>query len=143
MEVQTGILISAKKGINYTYLYEYYKMYVKAYYGEAYIFNIWERGKEHDGKFSFRLKIMDNGQDLKVVDLYPDADKYYLGKGISISIIKEVKSIFNKRIISSSNKYPTFRSESRRDDASKKVWERLVLLKEAFYDKENDYFHTI
>lgn len=143
MKTQNGKLRSIKNGIEYSFLYEYIKIFDDVYDGEAYIFEVWEKGKELDEKFSFRLKIMDNGHDLKVVDLFSSTKKYYLGKGISVSMIKEVKFIFNKRIISSSNNHPTFSHEQRWPDAENKVWQRLVDSNEAAYDEEKDYFYTI
>ena len=119
-------LTSNKNGIKYNFLYKYHQAYIEAYEGETYIFEIWENGREDKDKFSFCLKLMENNLDLKIVDLYPDAQKHYLGKGISIAIIKEAKSIFKKRIISSSNRNPTFDSESRWSDSSTKVWQKLV-----------------
>ena len=86
---------------------------------------------------------MENEKDLKVVDLFPDSGKYYLGKGISISMILESQKIFEKRIISSSNKFKSFHGEARWDDSTEKVWKKLVKLKLAKYDSEKDFFYTI
>lgn len=95
-----GILYSSKNEKNYTFLYSFEKEYLEAHNGNVLIFDIWEQGKEELKKFSFMLKEMENGTDLKVVDLFSDSKKYYSGKGISRAMILHCKNLFEKRIIS-------------------------------------------
>jgi hypothetical protein len=83
---------------------------------------------------------MENGIDLKVVDLYPDLSKYYLGKGISIAIILEARNIFKKRIISSSNLSTSNYCEWNTPEAIEKVWKKLVKTGEAKYKQELDCY---
>ena len=115
-----------------------------AYDGETYIFDIWSKENRDKRKFSFRLKKMKNGKELKVVDLYPGT-KENLGKGISIAIINESKKIFKKRIISSSNddEYRCHSGESNSSDAIDKVWERMLKDGMVKYNKKKDYYYTI
>ncbi|HLP13604.1 MAG TPA: hypothetical protein VK177_16840 [Flavobacteriales bacterium] len=138
-----GRIVSHKNEIAFDFLFEYYLDYISTYGGLAYIFDIWEEGRENFGKFSFQLRVMENGQDLKVVDLYPDSQKHYLGKGISIAIILHSKELFNKRIISSSNKKKSFEGEANWQDAIEKVWKRLENNSLAGYDKENDFYYLV
>ncbi|MBF6643906.1 hypothetical protein [Chryseobacterium indologenes] len=86
---------------------------------------------------------MDNGTDLKVVALYPDQKNYYLGRGISVSIILKAKDIFGKRIISSSCLKPTYLGESISDLAVKKVWNRLVDIGKAKYCCSLEHFYLL
>jgi hypothetical protein len=104
------------------------------------MFDIFENDYQNQQCFSFILKVVDDNT-LKVIDLFPD-DKH-IGKGISIAIILHAKELFNKRIISSSNKFKTFPNESRFEDAEKKVWNKLVDLELALYNKDLDYYYTI
>ncbi len=140
-----GELTSHKNGNSYKFLYNYYMDYIEGDNGNSYVFEIWSDGNENEGKFSFRLKIEKNGKDLKVVDLYPDSTKKYLGKGISIAIILESKKIFNKRIISSTNvdDKQTVQGEDNSEAAIEKVWKRLVDNDKAKYDRLNGYYYTI
>ncbi len=96
----TSILNTTKNEKNYTFLYIFNKQYLEDHEGNVLIFEIWEKGKEELDKFSFILREMENGVDLKVVDLYPDSIGYYLGKGISRAMILHSKKLFDKRIIS-------------------------------------------
>lgn len=96
----TSILYTSKNEKNYIFLYSFQQEYLEAYDGNVLIFEIWEEGKEQLDKFSFMLREMENGNDLKVVDLFPDSKKYYLGKGISRAMILHCKNLFVKRLIS-------------------------------------------
>lgn len=141
-EYKKGILQTTKKEIDYVFNYHYYTEFNITYKAKSYIFDIWEAGKSNENSFSFQLRVMENGTDLKIVDLFPDTEKYYLGKGISIAMILKAKSIFNKRIISSSNVKHSFSNEMRWSDATNKVWKKLEIENLAKYDKENDYYYT-
>ncbi|QQQ28928.1 hypothetical protein [Chryseobacterium indoltheticum] len=79
---------------------------------------------------------MENGNDLKVIDLFPDSKKYYLGKGISRAMILHCKNLFVKRIISEggNNKW---------EEARTKVWERMKSNREVAYCESNDFYFTI
>lgn len=134
---------SKKNSREFKLLFEYYLEYIVDYNAKAYIFEIWEKGRETEDKFSFRLRIMENGKDLKVVDLIGDCSSYYLGKGISIAMILKSKEMFNKRIISSSNKVKTFTGEANYKPAIEKVWKRMVDKGLAEYDSKYDYYFTL
>ncbi len=138
------ILVSKNKNNEeFAFLFEYYLDYIHDYGANAFIFLIWEKGRETEDKFSYRLRVMENGNDLKVVDLFGDCNNYYLGKGISIAIILKSKEIFNKRIISSSNKVQSYRDEANYKPAIEKVWKKMVSKGLAGYDSENDFYFTL
>ncbi|WP_426477260.1 hypothetical protein ACP3T3_18740 [Chryseobacterium sp. CBSDS_008] len=130
-----GILNTSKNEKSYTFLYNYQQEYLEDHNGNILIFEIWEKEKEELPKFSFSLRIMENGTDLKVVDLFAD-NKYYLGKGISIAMILLCKFLFRKRIISE-------RGKDNWPDARTKVWERMKSNGEVAYCKTKDYYFTI
>jgi hypothetical protein len=132
----TSILYTSKNEKNYTFLYSFQKEYLKDHDGNVLIFEIWEEGKEEHDKFSFILREMENGNDLKVVDLFPDSKKYYLGKGISRAVILHCKNLFMKRIISEEG-------NSNWDEARLKVWERMKSNGEVAYCESNDFYFTI
>jgi len=138
-----GSVKSLKNSVEFSFLFEYYLDYVIDYDANAFIFLIWEEGRELEDKFSFRLRIMENDKDLKVVDLFSDSSNYYTGKGISIAIILQSKEMFNKRIISSSNKLKTFIGEANYKDAIEKVWKKMIEKGLALYNSECDYYFTI
>ncbi|MEM9548095.1 MAG: hypothetical protein AAGA77_19095, partial [Bacteroidota bacterium] len=131
-------------GYEYKFTYSFYIDYMLHYDGETIIFNITTLGNEDKRGFSFKLKVMENGIDLKVVDMYSDLEKKYLGKGISIAMILHVKSIFNKRIISSTNiqTYKCHIGESNSQDAIDKVWERMRKNEDAGYNEIEGYYYT-
>ncbi len=138
------ILVSRNKNNKeFVFLLEYYLDYIYDYGANSFIFLIWEKGREAEDKFSYRLRVMENGNDLKVVDLFGDCNNYYLGKGISIAIILKSKEIFNKRIISSSNKRQSYRGEANYKPAIEKVWKKMVSKGLAGYDSENDFYFTL
>lgn len=138
-----GELKSQKNGVEFTFIFEYFYEYKDYLEGMGYIFRIWNETISSNDYFSFQLREMENGTDLKVVDLYPDREKNYIGKGISISIILKSKEIFNKRIISSSNKRKSHPGEFNTREAIEKVWDRMVLLGLAKYDSDNDYYFVL
>lgn len=138
-----GKLLSTKNGIDYLLTYEYFYAYRDYLETTGYIFRIWEEGKNTNDYFSFQLREMENGEDLKVVDLYPGSSKYYLGKGISVAIIQEAKNIFNKRIISSSNKHKSHSKEFNTLEAIMKVWEPMVRNGFAKYYPKGDYYYIV
>lgn len=88
------------------------------------------------------LREMENGIDLKVIALFAD-NTYYLGKGISISIILKAKEIFGKRIISSSNLPPITVGESISELAISKVWKPLVERRKAKYCESEHHYYLI
>lgn len=138
----SGILKSGKNN-EFTFIYEYYYDYLIYLNAHGYVFNIWEKGREDKSTFSFQLREMENGIDLKVTDLYADSERFYLGKGISIAMIFEAKKIFNKRIISSSNKSRGNYTEFNTEEAIEKVWSRLVNDGLAEYDPKLDYYFVL
>jgi hypothetical protein len=139
-ELKYGQLLSQKNGLTYNFVYEYHCIFEIKLNSPAYIFKIFEKGREDESCFSFQLREMENGRDLKVVDLYPDLSKYYLGKGISIAIILEARNIFKKAIISSSNLSTSHYCEWNTPEAIEKVWKKLVITGEAKYNRELDCY---
>lgn len=131
-----GILYSSTKEKNYTFLYSFEKEYLEAHNGTVLIFDIWEQGKEELQKFSFMLREMENGTDLKVVDLFSDSKKYYSGKGISRAMILHCKNLFEKRIISE-------RGHKNWEEARTIVWERMKSNGEVAYCESKDFYYTI
>ena len=131
-----GQFNSMKNGITFTLSYIYEIAYILEYKTICYDFNITEIGKEDEVGFSFILSRMKNGKDLKVVDLYPDPASKYIGKGISIAIICHAKTLFNKKIISSS-----FGSNWKA--AREKVWEPMKKNGLVGYNSTKDFYYTI
>ncbi|MDQ8141067.1 hypothetical protein [Chryseobacterium sp. CFS15] len=132
----TSILYTSKNEKNYIFLYSFQQEYLEAHDGNVLIFEIWEEGKEELDMFSFMLREMENGTDLKVVDLFPDSKKYYLGKGISRAMILHCKNLFVKRIISE-------RRDKNWEEARTKVWERMKFNGEVAYCEFKDFYFTI
>lgn len=139
-EMKHGRILTQKNGRTHSFEYEYYYSFLIHLNAPGYVFRIFEKGRENEDSFSFQLREMENGTELKVVDLYPDHSNYYLGKGISIAIILETKNIFNRNIISSSNLYPSHSGEWNSEQAIEKVWNRLLVAGVAKYYKEFDYY---
>ncbi|MCT3662781.1 hypothetical protein HZR00_09705 [Elizabethkingia anophelis] len=131
-----SILYTSKNEKNYTFLYSFHQEYLEAHDGNVLIFKIWEEGKEELEGFSFMLREMENGTDLKVVDLFSDSKKYYSGKGISRAMILHCKNLFLKRIISE-------RGKENWEEARIKVWERMKSDREVAYCETKDYYYTI
>lgn len=132
----TSILNTIKDKTNYTFLYSVQKEYEEEHEGNILIFEIWEEGKEDGDKFSFILREMENGNDLKVVDLFPDRDGNYAGKGISRAMILHCKKLFEKRIISEEG-------NKNSKEARTKVWERMKSNGEVAYCESEDIYYTI
>jgi hypothetical protein len=137
-----GHLLTIKNGTKHDFLYEYRRIYHEYLNAEVYTFKIWIEGDgvEDIYRFSYMLRIMENGVDLKVVDLYAN---HYAGMGISKAIILKSKVLFNKRIISSSDKVRSYDGESNREDAREKVWKSLVRDGLAEYDAKEDYYFLL
>lgn len=131
----TGNLYTSKNKKNFTFLYSFQQKYLEEHAGNVLIFEIWEKGKEELDKFSFLLRIMENGTDLKVVDLFPDNNNYYLGKGISRALILHCKKLFGKCIISEQGK-------NNWEEARMKVWEQMKSNEEVVYCESKDYYFT-
>lgn len=139
MQPKTKGTISTKDG---DFIFEYCLDYHPHLKSDVYFFDIWRDGDDLENlhKFSLLLRVMENGSDLKVVDLFAGD---YKGKGISIPIILKSKQLFNKRIISSSNKLKSYSGEANWDEAVEKVWKPLVSQELAKYDIENDYYFVL
>lgn len=131
--------ISTKDG---EFIFEYYLNHHPHLKSDVYFFDIWRDGDDLENlhKFSFLLRVMENGRDLKVVDLFAGD---YKGKGISIPIILKSKQLFNKRIISSSNRIKSYSGEANWGEAIEKVWKPLVSQGLAKYDTEKDYYFVL
>ncbi len=131
----SSILYTSKNEKNYTFLYSFQQEYLEDHYGNVLIFEIWEERKEELDKFSFMLRVMENNTDLKVVDLFSDSKKYYLGKRISRAMILHCKNLFVKRISERGNKNC--------EEARTKVWERKKSHGEVVYCESKDFYFTI
>ncbi len=127
---------------NFKFTYEYFEEYSVTLKANGIYFRIYE---ENDGidpmyHFEYALRVMENNTDLKVVDLFA---KKYIGLGISRAIILKSKEIFQKRIISSSNKFPSYIGEANWPESIDKVWKPLVSRGLANYDIKNDYYFVL
>lgn len=135
---------SYKNGCTYSYWLSYEEVFLKPLGFTIYrLFikdEVEEEGAGHPS-FYVVLKIMSGDKELKLIDLFP-AD-HYRGKGLSVAIITEARKLFQRTIISSSTNCPTYTGESRRIDATNKVWQRLVDDGLAGYDGERDVFYTL
>lgn len=139
-EIKKFSFSSKKKNISYEFIAKYVCEFNDNYDGYTYSFDVYEKSKENDSTFSLILLIMKNGIDLKVVDLYPDYHKYYLGKGISVNLILKCREIFGKRIISSNNLQKSQYCEWNSPIAVEKVWKPLVNSGVAVYVEEEDQY---
>jgi hypothetical protein len=90
--------------------------------------------------FDFKLAPIANNE-LKVTDMFIGKNAHRR-KGIPEALILEAKRIFDKRIISSSNKQSILIAERRSRDATK-VWERLVNKGFAIYNEAQDIFEIL
>lgn len=133
---------SLKNDVVYNFIADYSYDYDEDSEAYRYIFKIYEKGREEEDSFDFMLREMENGIDLKVIALFAD-NTYYLGKGISISIILKAKEIFGKRIISSSNLRPVTIGESISELAISKVWKPLVECGKAKYCESEHHYYII
>lgn len=122
------------------FAYEYHRDYHSNLKADVYFFKIWKTGDDLNTirPYSFCLRVMENGKDLKVVDMFA-CD--YKGKGISIPILFEAKRIFGKKIISSSNQLPTYSGESNWQNAIDKIWKPLLQQGFANYDAKYDHYY--
>ncbi|OCA77555.1 hypothetical protein BBI01_03655 [Chryseobacterium artocarpi] len=132
--------ISNKNNTRYELTAKYTYEFNVIYNAFIYAFEIYEESKENEDSFSLILRVMENQTDLKVVDLHPDRNKYYLGKGISISLILKCREVFGKRIISSNNLKKSEYCEWNSPEAIEKVWNPLVLLGLAIYLENDDQY---
>lgn len=130
-------LLETRKGI---FTYEYYLYYFKDIKVNTYSFDIWDENDLKPFKYSFILEILENGQDLKVMDLFAGD---YQGMGISIPIILKAKELFGKRIISSSNANWSRPGESNWEEAIEKVWEPMVNQGLAEYRDNDDRYYVL
>jgi hypothetical protein len=135
-------LIVTKNDLSTEFVFEFFQSYHKELKAYIYSFDIWKEGDEIETshRFNFMLRIMENDKDLKVVDLFANR---YKGCGISKAIILKSKDLFNKRIISCSNKFPTYIGEQNWEEAILKVWRPMVNKGLANYNTEGDYYYVI
>ena len=97
-------------------------------------------GDKEEVWFDFKIALIDNSI-IKVTDMFIGKEEHRM-KGIPEALILEVKRLYNKKVISSSNKKPIILSEWRRIEADK-VWKRLVRLNKAKYDELNDIYELL
>lgn len=90
--------------------------------------------------FDFKLAPISH-DTLKVTDMFIGKESHRK-KGIPEALILESQQLFDKKIVSSSDKYPVLMSEWRKEEASK-VWERLVQRGFAKYNPEKDQYYLI
>ena len=144
-QVSNGNFKSFKNGMEYNFIYTYYTDYILAFKGESLVFNITTHDSANMNGFSFQLKIMPNGKDLKVVDMYHDEkNKSTFGKGVSVAIIQHVTKKIKKRIISSTNinAYKCHSGESNSQEAIDKVWEKMREIGDVGYNEIEGYYYT-
>lgn len=99
----------------------------------------------HSGEtdwFDFKIAFIGAGE-VKVTDMFLPQSPLYKGKGIAEALIVEVGKLFPERsVISSSNKLPILKRESRWPVGTI-VWQRLVDRKLAIYDETKDVFNLL
>jgi len=130
-------LLTTRKG---EYLFEYEGKFHADHKAKVYYFEVWKENSEKIHRFSMILKEIEGKSDLKVIDLFAQD---YQGEGISIPLILKAKKMFNKRIISSSNKKKTYYNEANWPSAIVKVWKPMVDQGLAKYDVENDFYYVL
>lgn len=120
------------------YLFEY-KYGYKSFNGREKIeFQVnFLNDEEKQNWFDFKLAPIDE-ETLKVTDIFKGKDSH-LKTGLPEALILLSKQLFNKKIISSSNKVKTESCEWRSEPGTK-VWKRLVKRNLALYDSETDTF---
>ncbi len=96
--------------------------------------------EEEEDWFDFKIAFLTDGS-IKVTDMFVGKASHRK-KGIPDALILEIKRLYNKKVISSSNKNKLVRSEWRKPPATK-VWERLVLKNKANYNSQTDTFELI
>ncbi len=137
----SGEIFTEVNGTKNNFAYEYCQYFDQTFKRLGYRFDIWEKEREDELRFSFILIVTDNLFDLKCIDMYA-LNEAYKGKGISRAVILEARKVFKKRIISSSNQRRIDPHEQRREDGSK-VWMKMKVAGLAGYNEEGDYFFTI
>ena len=137
-----GKLISTKNNLEFEFTFEYLIKYQKEFNAKVYFFEIWDEKENIDKiyRYSYMLRIMENGNDLKVIDLFANR---YIGKGIGSAIILKSKELFEKRIISSSNTKKSYPTESNWKAAIEKVWKPMMAKGLVDYNFLEDYYYTI
>jgi len=99
----------------------------------------------HSGEtdwFDFKIALI-GVNEVKVTDIFLPQNPLYKGKGVAEALIIETGKLFADRtVISSSNKFPILKRESRWD-AGTSVWRRLVNRRLAVYDETHDIFKLL
>lgn len=132
VKFKTGTLRTSHGNKEFEFQYKYHIEYSNTYKADTYFFDVWEDGRLGPDFFDFQLRVMENGNDLKVVSLF--AGNYHKGKGIPKAILLEAIKLFNKRIISV--------AEGGWPEGSK-FWERMRKEGIVEYDNENKYYYTV
>ncbi|MDB5088584.1 MAG: hypothetical protein JWR09_2578 [Mucilaginibacter sp.] len=132
-----GTITSLKCG---KFTYEYFLSHFESTKVDAICFEIYDENEPAAKKYSFILEVMDNGTDLKVMDMFASD---YKGRGISIPMILKSKELFGKRIISSSNKHKSRPGEMNWEEGIKKVWEPMVAQGLAAYNPIDDRYYVL
>lgn len=104
------------------------------------MFDIWDQKNIKPHKYSFILEIMENGHELKVMDMFASD---YKGGGISIPMILKAKEPFGKQIISSSNNHRCRPGEGNWPEAIEKVWDPMVSQGLAVYNEATDRHYVL
>lgn len=97
-------------------------------------------GDKEEHWFDFKIAFLTDGS-IKVTDMFV-GNEDHRKKGIPDALILEIKRLYNKKVISSSNEIKLVRDEWRKLPATK-VWERLVLKNKAKYNLQTDTFELI
>lgn len=119
--------------------YEIHRLYDKVENLEKIEFRVFMKSDKEDEWFDFKLAQIGEGV-LKVTDMFIGKKNHRM-KGIPEAIILEAKTVFNKKIISSSNKQKQI-YEWRSLDADK-VWCRLIEKGLAKYNSTKDIYYLL
>lgn len=121
------------------FTYGYFPFYNKTHNFQTVAFQIWDEQHPEKVKADISLLVMDDDIHLKVIDLMMND---YQGFGIAPAIILEVRELFCKTIISSTNNtaHKSFTSEANWQEAIDKVWDPLRKQGLAEYDSNRGYY---
>jgi len=120
--------------------YEIHNQYDRYNKLDKYELRLFMKGDSHEEWFDFKLSPISETV-LKVTDMFIGKSAHRK-KGIPEVLIVESKKIFNKKVVSSSNKHPILISERRSDEASK-VWKRLEKKGLVRYNEISDVFEVL
>lgn len=139
MKERTKIKLVGIEGAIYEAEYEIHDFYDRGDDILKIEFRIFLKGDKYDEWFDFKLAPISN-DTLKVTGMFIGKESHR-GKGIPDAMILEARRIFQKKIISSSNKKKIIYEW--RKQAADKVWKRLIQKGYAEYDEKSDIYYLI